>query len=213
MIIAPSVLSLDFSDINSQIKQVNESKAKWIHYDVMDGHFVKNLTFGPDILKALKKISPLFFDVHLMVTDPMYYAPIFIEAKADLITFHYEVLTEEQILELIKHIHSKGIKVGISIKPETNVEVLDKFLDKVDLVLIMSVQPGFGGQGFIESSLDKITYLKDYKIKNNLNYYIEVDGGINNTTINSVKNAGVDVCVSGSYIFKGDIKKNVESLL
>lgn len=213
MIIAPSVLSLDFSDVKEQMKQVNESKAKWIHYDVMDGHFVKNLTFGPDILKALKKISPLFFDVHLMVTDPLYYAPIFIDAKADLITFHYEVLSENQIYELIELISSSNIKVGISIKPETNVEVLNKFLDKIDLVLIMSVQPGFGGQGFIESSLDKIAYLKDYKVKNNLNYYIEVDGGINDTTIDSVRNAGIDVVVSGSYIFKGDIKKNVESLL
>ena len=213
MIIAPSILSLDYSNLNKQIEIINTSNAKWIHFDVMDGHFVPNLTFGPDILKGMKKISNLFFDVHLMVLDPFKFAPIFIEAGADLIAFHYEVLEESKIYELIDLIHNLNCKVGISIKPNTDVKVLDKYLDKVDLVLVMSVEPGYGGQSFIPNSLDKIAYLSKYKKDNNLNYLIEVDGGINDKTIDLVKQVNVDVVVSGSYIFKGDIHKNINSLL
>ncbi len=213
MIIAPSVLSLDYSDLNNQMNALNESSAEWIHFDVMDGHFVPNLTFGPDILKGMKKISKHVFDVHIMVSNPIFFAPIFIDAGANILTFHYEAIKEDEILTLIKLIKTKNCKAGISIKPNTDVRVLDKYLKDLDLVLIMSVEPGFGGQGFIESSLDKIKYLKNKKITNNYNYLIEVDGGINNTTIDKVKDAGVEVAVSGSYVFKGDIVQNIESLL
>lgn len=213
MIVAPSVLSLDYSKLNQQMNELNSSKAKWIHFDVMDGHFVPNLTFGPDILKGMKKLTDLVFDVHIMVSDPLYFAPIFINAGANYLTFHYEALKEEEIKPLIDNIHSLGAKAGISIKPKSDVKLLEPFLKYLDLVLIMSVEPGFGGQKFDESALSKIAYLKDYRSNKNLNYLIEVDGGINDQTIALVTEAGTDVVVSGSFIFKGDIHHNIDKLL
>ena len=213
MIISPSVLSLDYSKFNQQIEQLNESNAEWIHFDVMDGHFVPNLTFGPDILKGYKKASTKILDVHIMVTNPIMFSEIFINAGADIITFHYETLNHEQIIELIKYIKSKKVMVGISIKPNTAVEVLKPYLKDIDVALVMSVEPGFGGQSFIESSINKIKYLKNQKSINNYNYFIEVDGGINDLTASLAQDAGAEVLVSGSYIFKGDIKKNIDILL
>ncbi|HBS91981.1 MAG TPA: ribulose-phosphate 3-epimerase [Erysipelotrichaceae bacterium] len=213
MIIAPSILSLDYSQMNEQMNLVNESKAQWIHFDVMDGHFVPNLTFGPDILKGFKKITPLLLDVHLMVENPRFFADVFIDAGADLITFHVEAMKDKQDLEsLIKHIQSRNVKVGLTIKPKTPVSVLDDYISTVDLFLIMSVEPGFGGQSFIESSLDKIRYLRQKIDAASSNALIQVDGGINETTAKWCKEAGATVLVAGSYIFKQNIQQAIESL-
>lgn len=212
-IIAPSVLSLDYSNVNEQMNKLNNSKAQWIHFDVMDGHFVPNLSFGPDILKGLKKLTSKFFDVHIMVDNPVYFAKVFKEAGADLITFHYEACNSEQIKEICTYLKDNNVKVGISIKPKTPVHVLKDIIKDFDLVLIMSVEPGFGGQKFDESSLDKIKYLRNLIDSQGYNCLIQVDGGINESTALRVKEAGCDVLVAGSYIFNGDIESNVESLL
>lgn len=202
MIIAPSLLSMDFTQTLKQLNEIKESQATWLHFDVMDGHFVPNLSFGPDICKQVRKHSDLFMDVHIMVSDPNYFSDVFIEAGADLITFHLEACqSEEEVLSIIKKIHDKGIKVGLTIKPATDVKDLLPFMDKIDLVLIMSVNPGYGGQSFIPSALDKIAFLRQYIDENKLSCLIEVDGGINAETAQWVLDAGVDVLVAGSYIF------------
>ena len=213
MIIAPSVLSLDYSDTKSQLEDLQKSKAEWMHFDVMDGHFVPNLSFGPDILKAFKKSTDLFMDVHIMVDNPFETSEIFAKAGADLITFHAETIHEiANQRKLVDALHERGIKAGISIKPDTCVENILPILPYVDLVLVMSVYPGFGGQSFIESALDKIKTLRAFIDEHQLNCLIEVDGGINGETGAKCLDAGCDVLVAGSYIFKGDIVKQVESL-
>ncbi len=213
MIIAPSLLSMDFTQTLKQLNEIKESQATWLHFDVMDGHFVPNLSFGPDICKQVRKHSDLFMDVHIMVSDPNYFSYVFIEAGADLITFHLEACqSEEEVLSIIKKIHDKGIKVGLTIKPATDVKDLLPFMDKIDLVLIMSVNPGYGGQSFIPSALDKIAFLRQYIDENKLSCLIEVDGGINAETAQWVLDAGVDVLVAGSYIFKNDIKETINTL-
>lgn len=212
MIISPSVLSLDYRDTKSQIEQLKRSKATWLHFDVMDGHFVPNISFGPDILKAFKNSLDLFMDVHIMVSDPKYYSKVFIDAGAQMLTFHYEAISANEILPLIKEIKDRNCKAGISIKPKTDVKDIIPYLNDVDLVLVMSVEPGFGGQKFDEKAIEKIRFLAEYKKQHHLNYLIEVDGGINDTTATLCKQAGVEVLVAGSYIFKNDIVKAVESL-
>lgn len=213
--IAPSVLSLDYSKMSEQCADLNQSKANWLHFDVMDGHFVPNLTFGADILKGFKKLCPeLIMDVHVMITDPDFYADKFKAAGADVYTFHYEAVeNSEKIHALIKKCHDLGLKVGLSVKPKTDVKVLDEFLPELDLVLIMSVEPGFGGQSFMEDMLDKVRYLREVIDRNHYNCVIEIDGGINGETCKKAIDAGVDVLVAGSYVFKGDICERVESLL
>lgn len=213
MIIAPSVLSLDYSDMKKQMDQINHSKAEWLHFDVMDGHFVPNLTFGPDILKAFRKMTDSILDVHIMVNDPVFFADIFIDAGAQVLTFHYEALpSDEEIISLSKHIRNKGCKAGISIKPKTDVHVLEHLLPYFDLVLIMSVEPGFGGQSFLSDSIDKIMILNKWIKEKGYSTLIEVDGGINKETASLCKVAGADVLVAGSYIFKNNIEEAVESL-
>ena len=214
-IIAPSVLSLDYSQFEKQCTDLNDSKAKFLHFDVMDGHFVPNLTFGPDILKGFKKACPeLVMDVHLMVENPGMFVEAFVNAGADMITFHTEALNDaEKINALINKIHALGVQCGLVIKPKTDVKVLDEFLPKLDMVLVMSVEPGFGGQKFMADMLPKIEYLRKTIDENNYNCLIEIDGGINDQPYELAVNAGVDVLVAGSYVFKGNIQEKVESLL
>lgn len=213
MIIAPSILSMDFSKMNQQIEEIEATKAKWLHFDVMDGHFVKNLTFGPDLLKGIRKLSSLYMDVHIMVEDPEYYAGVFMDAGADGITFHAEACkSEEEIRKIIRLIKSRGKKAGLSIRPTTSTEVILPFLDELDLVLIMSVNPGFGGQAFIPEAATRIRGIKQAIDQHGYSVLIEVDGGINEETAKIAKEAGVDVIVAGSYVFKNHISEAVERL-
>lgn len=198
MIVAPSFLTADFSNLKAEIQSIHQ--AKWIHFDVMDGKFVENTTYDHTIVRQVKEYSNQFFDCHLMVVDPEKQINDFIEAGADLITFHLEA-TKQNPIDLIRAIKGKNVKTGISIKPDTKVEDLVPLLSELDLVLIMSVEPGKGGQKFMPSSLEKIAFLDEYRKKHHLSYLIEVDGGINQQTSQLVKKAGVDVVVVGSYIF------------
>ncbi len=198
MQIAPSILSSDFARLAEEIESIKN--CDMVHIDVMDGHFVPNLTFGAPVVKCIRKYTDLFFDCHLMISNPKKYAVDFAKAGADLITFHYE--SDDDPKETIDEIKRLGCKAGISIKPKTEVEKIYPYLDMVDLVLIMSVEPGFGGQSFMAEVLDKVVKLKELKQKENKKYAIEIDGGIDDKTIILAKEAGVEVCVAGSYIFK-----------
>lgn len=210
--VAPSVLSANFAELKKDLDMIKECGADWIHYDVMDGHFVPNISFGYSILKDVSKVTDLYLDVHLMISDPMKYVDEFIKSKANLITFHIEAMeNEEKTRELINHIHAQDVEVGISIKPGTPISAIEKFLDDIDLVLVMSVEPGFGGQSFQESAIAKIQELAALKDKHH--FLIEVDGGINAKTGVLCKEAGVDVLVAGSYVFLAeDCKAAIDSL-
>ena len=211
--ISPSILSADFSQLGNEIKKLEEGGADLIHVDVMDGHFVPNLTIGPPLIKALRKYTNLPFDVHLMISPVHKYIKNFADAGSDIITIHPEATKDlkESIL-LIKELNKK---VGLSLNPNTEINVIESQLNNIDLVLIMSVFPGFGGQKFIPETIKKIKDLKEIKDNNNYSFDIEVDGGINFSNSKDVINAGANILVSGTTIFKennGDIKKNIETL-
>ena len=211
--ISPSILSADFSQLGNEIKRLEQSGADMIHVDVMDNHFVPNLTIGPPVIKSLRKHTNLPFDVHLMI-DPVHkYIKDFADAGSDIITIHPEAT--ESLLESINHIKSLNKKVGVSLNPNTKIEIIENVLDKINLVLIMSVYPGFGGQKFMPEVLEKISELKKIQDNKKLNFDIEVDGGINFENNKKVIDAGANILVSGTTIFKennGDIKKNIDLL-
>ena len=211
--ISPSILSADFSQLGNEIKRLEEGGADLIHVDVMDGHFVPNLTIGPPVIKNLRKYTKLPFDVHLMISPVHKYLKDYAEAGADIITIHPEATDNlQESINLIKKLNKK---VGVSLNPNTNLNVLMDEIKNIDLILIMSVFPGFGGQKFIPEVIDKIKKIKELKEKNNFNFDIEVDGGINFTNFKEVLNAGANILVSGTTIFKennGNIKKNIETL-
>ena len=211
--ISPSILSADFGQLENEIIKLEKGGADLIHVDVMDGHFVPNLTIGPPVIKELRKVTKLTFDVHLMISPVHKYIKNFAEAGANIITIHPEAT--ENLQESIKHIKSFDKKAGVSLNPDTKLTVIEKYLDQIDLVLIMSVFPGFGGQKFMPEVVEKIKNLKKIKEEKKLNFDIEVDGGINFKNNKIVINAGADILVSGTTIFKennGDIKKNIEYL-
>ena len=211
--ISPSILSADFSQLGSEIKRLEESGADMIHVDVMDGHFVPNLTIGPPVIKALKKQSSIPFDVHLMISPVHKYIHDYASAGADIITIHPEAT--EDLNSSISKIKELNKKVGVSLNPETKIDTITEYLNKIDLVLIMSVNPGFGGQKFMPEVLIKIKDLKKIKEKKNFDFDIEIDGGINFDNSKIAIEAGANILVSGTTIFKsnnGDIKKNIELL-
>ncbi len=211
--ISPSILSADFSQLGLEIKRLEEGGADMIHVDVMDGHFVPNLTIGPPVIKALRKHCSLKFDVHLMISPVHQYIEAYADAGADIITIHPEATNNLE--NSIKKIREKNKKVGVSLNPESKIDLILDLLDQIDLVLIMSVNPGFGGQKFMPEVLDKITNLKKIKQKKDLNFDIEIDGGINFDNCKSAIEAGANIIVSGTTIFKsnnGDIKKNINLL-
>ena len=211
--ISPSILSADFSQLGAEIKRLEKGGADMIHVDVMDGHFVPNLTIGPPVIKSLKKHTKLPFDVHLMI-DPVHkYIKDYSDAGADIITFHPEAT--ENISETINLIKSLNKKVGVSLNPDTEIAAAEKYLDKIELILIMSVYPGFGGQKFISDVIQKVKALDQIRKERKLSFKIEIDGGINFETSKIAINAGVDILVSGTTIFKennGDLKKNIKTL-
>jgi ribulose-phosphate 3-epimerase len=211
IIIVPSILSADFSNLARDVKMLEQIGAEWVHIDVMDGHFVPNITIGFGVVKSLRKITKLFFDAHLMIANPEKYWRDFKEAGADLIVFHQEILADKK--KLAKEIKDSGVKAGVSIKPKTSVEEIEGLLPYVDLVLVMTVEPGFGGQSFMEDMVPKIKRLRKVIDTKKYNCLIEIDGGINSQTSKICVKAGADVLVSGSYIFSAkDPTEAIKSL-
>lgn len=211
MKVAPSLLSCDFAKMGEEVVRVDQAGADLIHLDVMDGHFVPNITIGPGIVSAVRPFTKLPFDVHLMIDDPLDYIDAFANAGADIITFHIEARSDP--LATIEKIRQKGIKAGLVIKPKTPVEAVFPYLDQLYMVLVMTVEPGFGGQSFMADMMPKVTALKNECKKRELDVLIEVDGGISEKTVGAAAAAGADICVSGTGVFKAkDMKEAIRFL-
>lgn len=210
-ILAPSILAADFKELGQAIKTIEENGAEYLHYDVMDGIFVPSISFGMPVLASIRSCTKQVMDVHLMITEPIRYIKEFKEAGADLITIHLEAC--EDVAATIRAIREAGLKVGLSIKPATEAEAICPYLDQIDMILVMSVEPGFGGQKFIPESLDKIRALRAMVDEAGVNVDIEVDGGIYQANVKEVLDAGANIIVSGSGVFKGDIAKNTREFM
>jgi ribulose-phosphate 3-epimerase len=215
VLVSPSLLSCDFANIQKEVEMVTAAGADFLHVDVMDGHFVKNITIGPPVVAAIKKVSKIPLDVHLMIEKPEKYVDAFIQAGSDILTIHVE--STENPLEVLQTIRKQNVKPGITLRPGTDVQEIMSFLEHVDLVLIMTVEPGFGGQSFMADQLEKVKILNKEIKKRNLDIHIEVDGGINDKTALQCREAGANVMVAGNYVFnraktKEEYKKAMDSL-
>lgn len=200
-IVAPSILSADFANLQRELEDMKAAGITWVHVDIMDGHFVPNISIGIPVVKSLRKVTDLTLDVHLMITEPIQYAKAFCEAGADLVTVHLEADTPEKIHETLAQIRSMGVKAGISVKPGTPAEALEPFLKEVDLILVMTVEPGFGGQKFLDNQMSKVRRLRDEITRRGLKTRIQVDGGVSPKTAHIVAEAGADVLVAGSAVY------------
>ena len=209
VVISPSILSANFANLEADIKQVESAGAEWLHIDVMDGHFVPNITIGVPVVKSLRNITDLTLDVHLMIENPDKYIKPFVDAGADILTVHYEA-TKENTKSILEKIKSYGIMAGLSIKPKTNPDEIEEFIPIADLILVMTVEPGFGGQEFMQDCADKLPVIKRQQKQGQ---YLQVDGGINSETAKYCKERGANSLVAGSYVFSGDIVDKIHSLL